>query len=146
MPKTQTAKSKYLLLDTHAWIWLINGNDELNRKDHLRQIEQYARRDALRVSAISVWELGMLVAKKRITLSKDVSLWVKESLKGNGLAVEPLSVDILLESTQMDDAVHGDPADRLILMTAKNIHAAIMTADVKMISYCKSHGLPVKSL
>ncbi len=144
MPKAQIAKSKYLLLDTHIWIWLINGNDELNRKEYLRLIEQYARRDALRVSAISVWELGMLVAKKRLTLSKAVSHWVKESFNGHGLAIEPLSVDILLESTQMGGEVHGDPADRLILTTAKNIHATIMTADTKMISYCKSHGLPVQ--
>ena len=139
-----TVKPKYLLLDTHVWIWLMNGSDALNRKEYLRFIEQYARHDALRICAISVWELGMLVAKNRLTLSKDVSHWVKESLKGHGLALEPLSIDILLESTQMGDDVHGDPADRLILTTARNIRAAIMTADVKMIAYCRRHGLAVE--
>ena len=144
MSKTLTVKSKYLLLDTHIWVWLMNGSDELNRREYLHLIEQYSRRDALRICAISVWELGMLVAKKRLTLSKDVSHWVKESLKGHGLALEPLSIDILLESTQMNAEAHGDPADRLILTTAKNIQAAIMTADVKMISYCQHHNLPVE--
>ena len=143
MSKRTVSKLKYLLLDTHIWIWLMNGNDELNRKDHLRLIQGYAKRDALRVCAISVWELGMLVAKKRLTLSKDVSHWVKESFKLQGLMLEPLTVDIMLESTQMGEDVHGDPADRLILTTAKNIHAAIMTADGEMISYCQRHGLPV---
>ncbi len=143
MPKKTTAKSKYLLLDTHVWIWLMNGSDEINRKEYLRVIEQYARRDALRLCAISVWELGMLVAKKRLTLSQDVSQWVKESFKRQGLSLEPLTTDIMLESTQMGDDVHGDPADRLILTTAKTIHAALMTADVKMIAYCQRHGLAV---
>ena len=86
----------------------------------------------------------MLVAKKRVSLSKDVDLWVKEAFKGHGLFFEPLSIDILLESTQMGGDAHGDPADRLILTTAKNIRAAIMTADVKMISYCQRHNLPVE--
>ena len=138
-----SVKSRYLLLDTHVWVWLMNGSDELNRKVYLSLIEHYARRDALRICAISVWELGMLVAKNRLTLSKDVSHWVKESFKGHGLVLESLSVDILLESTQMGTDAHGDPADRLILTTAKNIHAAIMTADDKMISYCQHHNLPV---
>lgn len=146
MSKTPTVKPKYLLLDTHIWIWLMNGSDELNRKEHLSLIEQYARRDALRICAISVWELGMLVAKNRLTLSKAVSHWVKESLKGHGLTLEPLSVDILLESTQMGDEAHGDPADRLILTTAKNIRAALMTADARMISYCQRHNLPVEPI
>ena len=86
----------------------------------------------------------MLVAKNRLTLSKDVSLWVKGSLKGHGLALEPLSIDILLESTQMGDEAHGDPADRLILTTAKNIRASVMTADARMIAYCQRHDLPVE--
>ena len=140
------SKHKYLLLDTHVWVWLMNGSDELDRKDHLRVIEEYARRDAVRVSAISVWELGMLVAKKRLTLSKDVSHWVKGSFKGQGLSLEPLSIDILLESTQMGEDMHGDPADRMILTTAQHIRAAVMTADVKMIAYCKKHSLPVEPI
>ena len=139
-----TAKPKFLLLDTHVWVWLMNGSAELDRKENLRVIEEYTRRDALRVCTISVWELGMLVIKKRLTLSKDVSLWVKEAFKGNGLMLEPLSIDILLESTQMGDDMHGDPADRMIITTAKHIRASIMTADEKMIRYCRSHSLPIE--
>ena len=103
MSKNLINKSKYLLLDTHVWIWLINGSQQLDHKQYLRVIEQYAQKDALRISAISIWELGMLVAKNRIILSKEVSLWVKESLKGYGLSIESLSTDILLESTKMGE-------------------------------------------
>ena len=137
-------KAKYLLLDTHVWIWLLNGCDQINRKEYLNLINQYANQEAVKISAISVWELGMLVFKKRVALSKDVSLWVKESYKGHGLFLEPLSVDIMLDSTHMAEEFHGDPADRMILATAKNINASIMTADERMIQYCKKHHLSVE--
>ncbi|MBF0479663.1 MAG: type II toxin-antitoxin system VapC family toxin [Candidatus Omnitrophica bacterium] len=137
-------KTKYLLLDTHIWIWLLNGSEELNDKKYLSLINQYASHELVRISAISVWEIGMLVAKKRISLSKDVTLWVKESFKGYGLFLEPLSIDVMLDSTQLGDSFHGDPADRMIIATAKNINAAIMTADEKINNYCKTHGLAVE--
>ena len=139
-------KPKFLLLDTHVWIWLLNGSSELNRKEYLNLIQNYARHDAVKISAISVWELGMLVAKKRLSLSKDVNLWVKESFKGHGLFLEPLSIDILLESTQMGDEFHGDPADRLIISTAKMLDAVLMTADDRIIAYCKKHHMAVESI
>jgi len=140
MPKVN---SKYLLLDTHVWVWLINADDRFNRKQYMKIIEQYSSQSAVRVSAISVWELGMLVAKERLILSKNIYQWVQESLNGKGISLEPLSIDVLLESASMGDAVHGDPADRMILTTAKNIDAMIMTADDKMIAYCRRHNLNV---
>ena len=128
MQKTSNTKPKNLLLDTHAWIWLLNGNAEKLGKESLKLIERFAKDEAVKVSAISVWEIGMLVAKKRILLSKDVHLWVKDSFKGNGLFCEPLSVDILLESTQLSDDFHGDPADRLIIATAKRTQKSFVIA------------------
>jgi len=140
MPKVN---SKYLLLDTHVWVWLINADDRLNRKKYLKIIEQYSDQGAVRVSAISVWELGMLVAKGRLILSKNIHEWVQEALNSKGISLEPLSIDILLESAFMGDEAHGDPADRMILTTAKNINAMIMTADKKIIFYCRHHNLNV---
>jgi len=139
MPKVN---SKYLLLDTHVWVWLINADNRLNRRQYLKIIEQYSAQDAVRVSAISVWELGMLVAKERLILSKNIHQWVQESLNTKGISLEPLSIDILLESASMEGA-HGDPADRMILATARDINAMIMTADKKIITYCRHHNLNV---
>ena len=136
-------KPKLLLLDTHIWIWLMNADAILNHKTYLRTIEEYSEQEALRISAISVWELGMLVAKKRLILSNGLYAWVQESLKTQGLSVEPLSIDILLESTQLGNHAHADPADRMIVSTAKHLKATLMTADAKMISYCLDSNLPV---
>ncbi len=139
-------KPRYLLLDTHVWVWLMNGDQALNRKSYLKTIEQYARQDGLRICAISIWEIGMLVAKKRLALSKDLYQWVEESLSAKGLSVEPLSVDVLLKSTQMGDDIQGDPADRMILSVARSINAALMTADAQMITYCRRHNFPVEPI
>ena len=136
-------RAEYLLLDTHVWIWLMNADKRLDQKKYLKLIEQYSSADAVRISAISVWELGMLVAKGRLTLSRGIYQWVQESLNGRGISLEQLSVDILLESTLLGDGRHGDPADRMILSTAKNINAMIMTADDKMIAYCQRQHLNV---
>lgn len=137
-------KTKYLLLDTHVWIWLMNASPELAHKGYLKIIDKYSFNNNLRLCPISIWELGMLVAKNRLTLPKDVSIWVKDSFKEYGLILEALTIDILLESTKMGDSFHGDPADRLILTTAKTIEASVMTADEKMIAYCKKNRLPVE--
>src|ERR1700722_13110491 len=99
--------SKYLLLDTHVWIWLINADDRLNQKKYIKTIEQYSAQGAVRVSAISVWELGTLVAKGRLILTKNIRQWVQESLNSKGILLEPLSIDILLQSTSMK-GTHGD--------------------------------------
>jgi len=139
MPKVN---SKYLLLDTHVWVWLINADDRLNRNKYLKIIEHYSTQGAVRVSAVSIWELGMLVAKERLILSKNIHQWVQESLDSKGISLESLSIDILLESASME-GVHGDPADRMILATALNINAMIMTADKEIITYCRHHNLNV---
>lgn len=139
MPKVN---SQYLLLDTHVWVWLINADDRLNRKQYMKMIDQYSAQGAVRVSAISVWELGMLVAKGRLVLSKNIHQWVQESLNSKGISLEPLSIGILLESASMEGA-HGDPADRMILASAININAMIMTADKEIITYCRRHNLNV---
>ncbi len=140
MPKVNP---KYLLLDTHVWVWLINADDRLNHRQYLKIIEQYSAQGAVRVSVISVWELGMLAAKARLILSKHIHQWVQEALNSKGISLEPLSIDIVLESAFMGDEAHGDPADRMILATAKNINAMIMTADKKIITYCYRHNLNV---
>ena len=111
----------------------------------MKIIEQYSAQGAVRISAISVWELGMLVAKGKLILSKNIYQWVQESLNSKGISLEPLSIDMLLESTSIE-GVHGDPADRMILATARNINAMIMTADKEIITYCRHYDLSVLSV
>lgn len=123
-----------LLLDTHIWIWLINKDPDV--KPWLTAIDQAAQADSLCVSAISVWEMGMLHSKGRIELKTDALTWVRKALAASGISLVAISPEIAIESTRLPGEYHGDPADRIIIATARIMSAAIATRDRKMIDYC----------
>jgi PIN domain nuclease of toxin-antitoxin system len=106
-----------ILLDTHTWIWLINGVEPLKSSKALALIEQAAKLSNVRISAISVWEAGMLEAKGRISFSMDCLDWVKQALTAPGISLVPLTPEIAVASSQLPGAFHGDPADRIIVAT-----------------------------
>jgi prevent-host-death family protein len=97
----------------------------------------------LLVSAISVWELGMLEAKGRIRLKPSCEEWVKEALATPGLALAPITPEIALESSRLPGPFHGDPADRIIAATARRMGAQLMTRDQKLIQYARKCHLAI---
>ena len=124
-----------LLLDTHYWIWMQLGEAEHFTQPMLTAIRQAAASGSLLVSAISVWELGMLESKGRIRLKPSCEEWVREALATPGLVLAPLAPEIALESSRLPDPFHGDPADRIIVATARRMGAQLMTRDRKLIQY-----------
>ena len=132
---TQMAPDQLLLLDTHTWIWLVNGDEPLRSSRALEEIERAAAQSNLQVSAISIWELGMLEAKGRITLFLDCYDWVHRALSAPGLGLVPIDPDIALASSRLPGSLHGDPADRLIVATARKLDAVLVTKDRQLIDY-----------
>ncbi len=90
------------------------------------------------VSAISVWEIGMQVAKGRITLSSPVTHWISTSVAQANLRLQALDADIALESTLLPGNPHGDPADRFLVATARVLNLELVTHDQKIIDYGKA--------
>ena len=127
---------KGILLDTHVWIWLFNGSTELG-KDVIEQIDFAANRGKVFISAISVWELSMLVAKNRVNLSQPIHQWVKDSLSQPGVNLSVMSPEIAIESSFLPGDFHGDPADRIIVATARINNLLLLTRDKKIIRYGK---------
>ena len=123
-----------VLLDTHVLIWLLNGDRTLSPAA-VTVIEQAAREAAVFVSAITPWEIAMLVAKGRLTLTRDVQEWIDDALRQPGVALAPLDPVIAVASTRLPGAVHGDPADRLIAATARHLDALLVTADDRLLVY-----------
>src|SRR5262245_17564334 len=114
-----------VLLDTHAWLWLISGNRRLST--HARQAcEQAADCAQLWVSAISVWEIGMLVNKGRIQLACDPLSWIERALELPGISLVPLAPDIAIAASALPDAPPGDPADRILIATARKLGATLL--------------------
>ena len=122
-----------LLLDTHIWIWFEAGNPKLT-KNNLELIKN-AKQEKMLVSAASVWEIAMLVSCGRLELGCTPRIWVEESCDKLGLEVIPLTTDIVLESYALPDNFHGDPADRMIVATARKKGLTLITQDKAILSY-----------
>lgn len=128
------SESQPLLLDTHVWIWLMTASSELSSETR-RGINRAAADGKLQIAAISIWETAMLASRGRIVLGKPVIQWIDEALSAPGLALEPLSPRIAIESCELPGDFHGDPADRMIVATARMTSAILMTRDRRILEY-----------
>ena len=132
-----------LLLDTHYWIWMESGDiDRVPQRLRLA-IQQASSAGALLLSVISVWELGLLEAKGRIELHSSCEDWVRDALATPGLALVPLTPEIAIDSTRLEESFHGDLADRIIMATARRMRARLLTRDQKMLEYARRTGVTV---
>lgn len=132
-----------IVLDTHAWIWLINGNEQLRLSEALPLIEQAAQFSNVKVSAISAWEVSMLEAKGRISFSMECLDWVKQALAAPGISLVPITPEIAVLSSRLPGEFHGDPADRIIVATTLELSASLVTKDRKILRYSESNPLNV---
>jgi PIN domain nuclease of toxin-antitoxin system len=132
-----------LLLDTHVWIWMLEGAvRELGRDAH-NAVEEAGAGGRVLVSAISVWEVAMLEAKGRIRFSMEVGEWVRRALGAPGVHLSPLSPEVAVDSTRLPAPVHGDPADRILIATARRVGATLVTRDAKILDYARQGLLDV---
>ena len=132
MPRT--SNPDLLLLDTHVWLWLVAGSADLTTEARLT-IDEAAAAGTLRIAAISLWEVALLASRGRIVLGKSIGLWLDEALADPGPAIDPLSPQIAVESYALPDVFHRDPADRLIVATARVANATLMTCDQRILEY-----------
>ena len=132
-----------LLLDTHVWIWLMNGDERLRNTKALQLIHQASSHDQLKVSIISVWEIGLLARKKRILLPRHPLIWVREALSQPGLTLAPLTEDVAVESSFLPGEMVGDPADRILVATARALKATFVTADEKIQRYATQNRIMI---
>lgn len=138
--KQISSSKKGILLDTHTWIWLFNGSTELS-KDVIVEIDRFGNQGKVFISAISVWELSMLVAKNRVILSKPIHQWVEESLNQPGFNLFVISPEIAIESSFLPGEFHGDPADRMIVATARINNLVLLTRDRQILKYGEANYL-----
>jgi len=124
-----------LLLDTHVWVWLLNGDDAKLGPRATAAIESAAVRSVLYVSAISVWEVGMLESKGRIRFSCDCLDWVRQALSAPGMRLLPLTPEIAVASTRLPGQFHGDPADRILVASARLHALGLVTHDERILAY-----------
>jgi len=145
MPKAKRGPlSGPLVLDTHVWIWMLEGVESELSAATIAAIEEAGGRAELVISAISIWELGMLEAKGRITLSRSIDEWVRAALTAPGILLADLTPEISLESTRLPGSPHGDPADRMIVATARVLGGTLVTCEDQILSYGAEGHLRVR--
>jgi PIN domain nuclease of toxin-antitoxin system len=129
-----TTDMQPLLLDTHAAIW-ITRNESLARPaiDALNAAHQAA--GIVFVSAITAWEIGLLVSRRRLNLLTTPQRWFARLLDVPGIRLAELSPDILIASSFLPGEPPRDPADRILLATARELGAALITRDRLLLKY-----------
>lgn len=121
-----------ILIDTHILVWW-TSNPERLRRSHHEILSSRAERFAL--SVISCWEAAKLVQHGRLELDRPVIEWIVSALARHDLELLPLTPAIAVESTNLPDPFHRDPADQIIVATARIYEIALLTEDTKIIDY-----------
>src|SRR6266581_3993411 len=127
-----------LLLDTHVWIWIVDGIRGKLSLSCIDSVRGATRENRLLVSVISVWEVAILEAKRRISLSMSCREWVHRVLTQYGVELAELAPEIAIDSTRLPDNFHADPADRILVATARHRNATLVTADRSILKYSRS--------
>lgn len=121
-----------ILIDTHMFIWWIQGDSKLS--DSYKKLLRENEKTGIGVSIISFWEISKLIEKNRLSLPLPLDEWTKTSLKYNGIKLVNLDLDIIFTSHRLQN-FHKDPADQLIAATSINKNLPLMTFDKKLIDY-----------
>jgi len=123
-----------IVLDTHAWIWWVAEDPRLSRRA-ARAIQHSAADSDVTISAISIWEVAKKVEKKQLVLDRPVRDWIARATSAKGLFVTELTSAILVESCELPQPFHGDPADQMIVASARQYQATLVTKDRHIRSY-----------
>lgn len=121
-----------IILDTHIWVWWVHGDARLPGS---WRTDLDSGQSDIGVSAISCWEIAKLVEGRRIMLSRRIDECLDFALAYPRVQLLALTPRIAVESTQLPDAFHRDPADQIIVAAARVLDAPMMTMDAKISAY-----------
>ena len=122
-----------ILLNTHTWIWSNSATKLLS--DNVKMLIKQTETDQRAIASISIWEFAMMVAKGRIKVKIDPKRWLNNAIGNSGLQVIELTPEIAMESCNLPGGFHKDPADQIIVATARTHNLTLLTKDRKIIEY-----------
>lgn len=126
-----------IALDTHALIWFVSSPAKIPAKARRLLDGAVAAKEPIAVSSICLWEVAMLVERKRLELAMPVSVWIKHVESVPWFSFVPVDNHIAVGAVHLDGFAHKDPADRIIVATALGLNATLVTADTRLRSYAR---------
>ena len=124
-----------IVIDTHILVWWVSGDNALSPAATKLIKGTLANGGEVIVSSISAWEIAMLIKKGRLVLSMEVERWLDEVAQIEGVRFMPVDNEIGIKSAALPGDFHKDPADRMIVATARKLAVPLVTADEKMLAY-----------
>jgi PIN domain nuclease of toxin-antitoxin system len=122
-----------ILLDTHIWYWWVSGHSRLTPQ--MRGHIEGSVDAGLGLSIVSCWEVAKKCSLGKLALDRPVDQWLADALQVPGLRLLPLTVEIVLDATALPDGFRSDPADELIVATARVLKVPLLTADARLLAY-----------
>jgi len=123
-----------LVLDTHAWIWWATADRRRSSRARAA-IATSQRAGEVWLSLISIWELAKKVEKNQLVLDRPLDSWLDAATTMPGIHLAELTRPILVESCRLQQPFHGDPADQIIVATARHHQAKLVTRDERIRQY-----------
>jgi PIN domain nuclease of toxin-antitoxin system len=130
-----------LLLDTHVWIWSVEGDTARIGRRTRSLLARAEPQDAIRVAPVSVFEVMALHTQGRLRLSRAPEQWVRAALDPAGVRLAPLSADAAIDAGLVRRDAVPDPLDRLLVAIARDLDAVFVTADRVILDYASRSRL-----
>jgi PIN domain nuclease of toxin-antitoxin system len=130
-----------ILLDTHIWVRWVDAEANPLPSGLVEIIETA---DRLAVSAITCWEVAWLTRRGRLDLRLSLTDWLQQALEGSDVTCLPIDRQIAVRAANLPEH-HRDPADRLIIATAIEKRARLMSLDSAFQAYFESSGTLIGS-
>lgn len=129
-----------IILDTHIWVWWVHRVESLTKVQEQTIVANEG--EQIGVSTISLWEIAKLVEYGRLELPFSIEEWFEQAINYPGIEILELTPEIVIESTRLPGEFHRDPADQIIVATARINNCPLVTSDKKILDY--SHVETIK--
>jgi PIN domain nuclease of toxin-antitoxin system len=133
----KSSEPSLLLLDTHIWLWEVSALGQLSPSTRMK-INDASQFNRLRLSVVSIWEISLLASRARIDLGQPTARWINEASTRSRMVLEPLSPEIAVEAGELPGGFRSDPADLIIVATARITGATLMTRDRRILMYAEA--------
>ena len=128
-----------ILLDTQALIWLMQENGRLGSNARRAEAED----SEVFISAITLWEIGLLTSRQRLVLPQPLDAWTDRVEHEAAIGIIPVSRVIAIDAGLLPSYDHRDPGDRIVLATARHLSCPVITSDRRMLDYASAGHVQV---